>query len=103
MSYHRLKLGADKMKNSCPWCTFCVIGASMTPWRCLDCHKYEELGSNEIFSGIESWEPSAVPSFHSIRLDFDNSKCISTHCTWTKMFLIIYCYKLHFMCRIMGA
>ena len=21
MSYHRLKLGADKMKDSCPWCT----------------------------------------------------------------------------------
>jgi len=21
MSYHRLKFGADKMKDSCPWCT----------------------------------------------------------------------------------
>ena len=55
----------------------------------FDCHKYGELGSNEIFSVIESWEPSAVPSFHPIRLDFHNSKCISTHCTWAKIFLII--------------
>jgi hypothetical protein len=52
----------------------------------FDCHKYGELDSNEIFSGIES---SAVPSFHPIRLDFHNSKCISTHCTWAKIFLII--------------
>jgi hypothetical protein len=36
MSYHRLKLGADKMKDSWPWCTFCVLGAPRTPWRCLD-------------------------------------------------------------------
>ena len=52
----------------------------------FDCHKYGELGSNEIFNGIEPWEPSTVPSFHPIRLDFHNSQCISTHCTWAKIF-----------------
>jgi hypothetical protein len=30
MSYHRLKLGTDNMKDSCPWCTFCVLGAPKT-------------------------------------------------------------------------
>jgi hypothetical protein len=39
----------------------------------FDCHKYGELGSNAIFNGIDSWEPSAVSSFHPIRLDFHNS------------------------------
>jgi hypothetical protein len=55
----------------------------------FDYHKYGELGNNEIFSGMESWEPSAVPSFHPVRLDVHNSKCISTHCTWAKIVLII--------------
>ena len=55
----------------------------------FDYHKYGELGNNEIFSGMESWEPSEVPSFHPVRLDVHNSKCISTHCTWAKIVLII--------------
>jgi hypothetical protein len=31
------------------------------PFLLFDCHKYGELGSNETFSAIESWETSAVP------------------------------------------
>ena len=30
MTYHNLKFGADKMKDSCPWCSFCVLGAKNT-------------------------------------------------------------------------
>ena len=44
MSYHRLKLEADKMKDSCLWCTLCVLGAPRTPWRCLDAPNiYQQL------------------------------------------------------------
>ena len=48
MSYHRLKLGADKTKDSCPWCTFCVLGAPRTPWRFLDAPKQDSF-NNPVF------------------------------------------------------
>ena len=44
----------------------------------FDYHKYGELGNNEIFSGMESWEPSAVPSFHPVRLPSKQSNVYIT-------------------------
>jgi hypothetical protein len=43
----------------------------------FDCHKYGELGSNAIFHGIDSWEPSARQDFIVIFVGLDIDKLVS--------------------------
>ena len=76
MSYRRLKLGADKMKDSCHWCTFCVLGAprtkKITNFQVIISHNFTKMYHLNL--------PSM--SYHRLKLGTDNMKDSCPWCTF---------------------